>query len=376
VFSLSDKTVLRGGGGRYFADPGSHTAYWTLMNAAALQPQIFNDGRPDFAANPFNGPIPTFNQVAATLCTVSTAANCLRRSTTNFAVEGNRIPYSDQASFGVQRQFGRTMSLEADYVYTASRAMLVSLNANLAYDPATGINYPFNDLSKRPYPKWGDVQVRRTIGESNYHGLQMAFTKRMSNRWQASATYLLAGQWNLQNAPVAGAGCRNPTTLTSSGAPTCDVPVNLHPSLREERYLSGDQRNRFTFNGIWQIGYGFQVSGLYLYGDQGWVTPSSGVDVLRTGSTGGRVRADGSLIARNSFDVPSLHRVDMRIQRQFRLGGKTAIDGILEVFNVLNHANYAAFTTNESSRLYGRPMESVNVSYQPRMLQLGFRASF
>ena len=51
------------------------------MNAAALQPQIFNDGRPDFAANPFNGPIPTFDQVAATLCTVSTAANCLRRST-------------------------------------------------------------------------------------------------------------------------------------------------------------------------------------------------------------------------------------------------------------------------------------------------------
>jgi hypothetical protein len=72
AFSLTENTVLRGGGGRYFSDPGSHTAYWTYMNAAALQPQIFNDGRADFAANPFNGPIPTFDQVAATLCTVST----------------------------------------------------------------------------------------------------------------------------------------------------------------------------------------------------------------------------------------------------------------------------------------------------------------
>jgi hypothetical protein len=376
AFSLTDKTVLRGGAGRYFADPGSHTAYWTLMNAAALQPQIFNDGRADFAANPFNGPTPTFDQVAATLCTVSSAANCLRRSTTNFAVEGNEIPYSNQASFGVQRQFGRTMSLEADYVYTANRAMLVTLNANLAYDPATGVNYAFTDVTKRPYPAWGDVSVRRTIGESDYHGLQMAFTKRMSNRWQASATYLLSGQWNLQNAPAAGAGCVNPTTLRADGTPTCDVPFTLHPSLVEEWYLSNDQRNRFTFNGIWQIGAGFQASGLYFYGDNGWATPSSGVDALRSGSTGGRVRANGTLIARNSFDLPSLHRVDARVQRQFRFGGKATVDGIVEVFNLFNHANYASFTTNETSSRYGQPSESVNVSYQPRMVQFGFRASF
>jgi hypothetical protein len=100
------------------------------------------------------------------------------------------------------------------------------------------------------------------------------------------------------------------------------------------------------------------------------------VDALNTGSTGGRVRADGSIIARNSFDIPSMHRVDMRVQRQFRFGRKAAIDGIVEVFNVFNHANYAAFTTNESSARYGQPTESVNASYQPRMLQLGFRASF
>jgi hypothetical protein len=376
AFSLTPQTVLRGGAGRYFADPGSHTAYWTLMNASALQPQILNDGRPDFAANPFNGPTPNFVQVAATLCTVSSAPNCLRRSTTNFAVEGNEIPYSNQASLGVQRQIGSTMAIEADYVYTANRAMLVTLNANLAYDPATGANYPFTNTAKRPYPAWGDVSVRRTIGESDYHGLQMAFTKRMSNRWQASATYLLAGQWNLQNAPAAGAGCANPTTLMADGSPTCDVAFALHPSLVEEWYLSPDQRHRFTFNGIWQIGAGFQASGLYFYGDQGWATPSSGVDALASGSTGGRVRADGTLVPRNSFDIPSMHRVDARLQKQFRLGGNVSIDGIIEVFNLFNHANYASFTTNEASARYGQPTESVNVSYQPRMLQFGFRASF
>ena len=268
------------------------------------------------------------------------------------------------------------MSLEADYVYNGNRAMLVTMNANLAYDPATGINYPFGDQSKRPYPAWGDVSVRRTIGESDNHALQIAFTKRMSDRWQASATYLLAAQWNLQNAPTAGAFCTNPTTLQANGAPTCDVPVDLHPTLRNEWYLAGDQRNRATFNGIWDIGYGLRLSGLYLYGDNGYATPTSGVDALKSGSSGGRVRADGSIIPRNSFDVPSMHRVDARLQRQFKLGGHRTIDGIVEVFNVFNHANYAGFNLNESSAAYGKPTDTVNVSYQPRMLQLGVRASF
>ena len=106
TFSLTDKTVLRGGAGRYFADPGSHTAYWTKLSAYALHPQVLNDGRADFASNPFNGPIPTFDQVAATLCTVAPGPNCLRRSIGTFAAPYNEIPYSNQASVGVQRQFG------------------------------------------------------------------------------------------------------------------------------------------------------------------------------------------------------------------------------------------------------------------------------
>ena len=59
------------------------------------------------------------------------------------------------------------------------------------------------------------------------------------------------------------------------------------------------------------------------------------------------MRANGTLIERNSFDRGSLSRLDMRVQRQFKLGNKAAIDGIVEVFNLFNHANYASFTTNE-----------------------------
>jgi hypothetical protein len=374
AFSLTDRTVIRGGGGRFYADPGSHTAYWTKLGAYALHPQILNDGRPDFAANPFNGPIPTFEEVEQTLCTVARTPTCLRRSLGTFASPYNEIPYSNQASVGVQRQLGQSMSVEADYVYTGLRAQNVSINVNLAYDPATGVNYPFTRIDRRPYPDWGSVTNRLSIGESNYHGLQTAFTKRFSDRWQASATYLLSAQWDRQNAPVP-AGCQYVTTLNAAGQPVCDVPVTLHETLRDEWYLNGDQRHRVSFNGIWELGYGLQVSGLFLWGDNGKATPTSGVDALQTGGGAGRVRANGTVIPRNSFDVPDYTRTDVRVQRRFTVG-RARIEGIVEVFNLFNHANYGSFVLNESNSRFGQPEPNINVAYQPRMVQLGFRASF
>ena len=52
------------------------------------------------------------------------------------------------------------------------------------------------------------------------------------------------------------------------------------------------------------------------------------------------------------------------------------IDGIVEVFNLLNHENYGSYTTSESNALYGRPAFNNNVAFQPRIVQLGFRFAF
>ena len=45
----------------------------------------------------------------------------------------------------------------------------------------------------------------------------------------------------------------------------------------------------------------------------------------------------------------------MRLQQRFPLGGRMAIDGMVEVFNVFNHANYGSYTTQESNASYGQP---------------------
>jgi hypothetical protein len=203
----------------------------------------------------------------------------------------------------------------------------------------------------------------------------MSFTKRMSDNWQASATYSLSGQRAYQRAPIAP-GCTQPWTIAASGGFVCDVPIALHPAIAPEWYDAGAQRHRMTVNGIWQLPYAFQVSGLYIYGDNGRATATSGVDVFQTGGAAGRVRPNGTLIDRNSFDLSSLSRLDMRVQRRFTLGSRVSLDGIVEIFNVFNRANYGTWVTNESNARYGRPSDNNNIAYKPRVLQLGFRAAF
>jgi hypothetical protein len=169
AYRLTDTTVLRGGGGVYYADPGSQVAYWTKLWSQELTPQVLNDGRADFAANPFNGPIPTYDQVAQTLCTVNPKTGCLRRAILGtLAAPSNEVPYSYQSSVGVQRQLASDMMIESDFVYIGNRRVLNTLNRNLAYNPATGANYAYTDLAHLPYPQWGEVDQRVSNGQSNY----------------------------------------------------------------------------------------------------------------------------------------------------------------------------------------------------------------
>jgi hypothetical protein len=68
----------------------------------------------------------------------------------------------------------------------------------------------------------------------------------------------------------------------------------------------------------------------------------------------------------------------MRLQQRVKLGGRAAISGYLEVFNLFNHANYdySTYNVTETSPGYGQPVSSPNLSYAPRTVQLGFRLTF
>ena len=295
---------------------------------------------------------------------------------------------AERPVIAVQRQVGANMSVAADLVYSDKRSALTQMDINIAYDPATGANYPFNQQARHPNQAWSNVNMSQHVPKGGEDiGLQVEVTKRMSNNWQASLGYSLSAGWDYQYPPVrTAAGCQYALTNPSPGVFTCDAPITVHPVLQYDHFRAADQMHRLTFNGIWQLPYGFQASGLYFFGDNGKVTPVSGVDVLGIGGMGGpvtptsptpgRLRADGTIIERNSFNRSDLHRVDVRLLKRFNLGSRAAVEGMVEVFNLFDHANYNAFVTNEAARNYGAPSFDSNIAFQPRTMQFGFRVTF
>ena len=380
AYALNDRTVIRGGAGTYYAWLINQVAHPIRFANVQRVLSALYDGRPDFAVNPWNGPLPRAEDLEQAFCNVNFRPGCIRRALGQTIAPPNaETPYSYQASLGVQRQIGDVIGVTADYSYNGShKDRIQNYNINLSFNPATGLNYPFTDISRRPYPEWNQILMDIFGGWSNYHALETSITKRLSNRWQAAATYALS--MFKDGVPQPWSGVMNP------------VPFPLQAPLGEEYGIAvTDQRHRAVFNGIWQMGYGFQLSGLYFFGSGQRFQTFYGGDALNTGGTGGvnpgvgvplsgaRARpasAGGGATPRVGLVGDPIHRVDVRLQKRFAFTSRVGVDGIIEVFNLFNHANYGSYTQAESNRQFGQPEFNPNVAYQPRMAQVGFRVTF
>jgi hypothetical protein len=367
--------VVRGGTGLYYADALGADQSFATGNAQISVIQYTNDGRPDFAANPTNGqPLPTYEQTLQQFCSSNPAvfaawravnftgtAPCLTRDLQEFVGPFDLVHLARtfQTSIGFQRQLGDTMAFEADYVYSkGTHEKDVVENINLSFNPATGVNYPFSNRALRPYPDWGVVSMNTHLARSAYHGLQTGFTKRFSDRWQASATYTLSGLWNADTKPFSG--LQQVTFETAA-----DLGV-------EWGFSSDDQRHRAVFNGIWQVGRGFQVSGLHFFAAGIRLAGSYGGDQRQTGAgNSARLRPDGTVVPRNALIAPAQNRTDVRIQQRIPLPGRMSIDGIAEVFNLFNRPNWGIGTVESNASQYLQ-----HVSAQSRSMQFGFRFTF
>jgi outer membrane receptor protein involved in Fe transport len=368
AYQVSDRTVLRGGIGLYYNDVLNTNVLWPMSPLTISVIDIANDGRPDFAANPFNGPLPTYAQAQQRFCDVNNVPGCLLRNLQEQAPipDYAHITHAWQSSIGVAHQFGSSMAIEADYVDTRSRdEKAIQDNVNITFNPATGIPYSFDDVTHRAFPLYGVVGMSPMTGQSDYHGLQTSFTKRMSNHWQGSLTYTLSGLWTQDPPPISG-----------FKEVTFAVPVDLGG----ERSLGEfDQRHRLVFNGIWLVSHGFQVSGVYFFGSGVRTQVVCGCDARGLGIASiDRLRDDGSntIIPRENFVGQPIHRVEMRLQQRVSLGGGRSFDGFVEVFNLFNRANYGLYDVVETSPTFGQPLSTPNLSYAPRTVQIGFHLTF
>ncbi len=382
AFKIDDRTAVRGGYGLFYAFAPNDGVQQTEGYLHRFENQINFDGRDNFTTVTdnffgwFNGPKPSFQQSLQNACDiVNRTTNCAFRSTTQeINYPGRKTSYSHQASIGVQRQLATAVAVEINYSYTGGRREEPdsTVNANLTYDPITHANIPFTNIAARPFPTWGTVNLELLDGWSNYHGVDVNFTKRFSHRWQANATFTQA--YFNDAAPRRDQWYLGPNGIVARRT----LDFALAPDLGGEyTYAATDQRHRANVNGVVDLGYGVQLSGIYFYGSGMRFAVTDGTDRRSEGGSGeNRLRADGSIVPRNNLVGKPLHRVDVRLQKAFPVVGKVKVDGMVETYNLFNHANYGSYTTNMANANFGRPSQNTALAYQPRMMQLGVKLTF
>jgi hypothetical protein len=360
------------------------------------------------------------DQIVARRCDIVglpfNAPNCFPQSIRNgseIPVGDHPVSYSHMASIGFQREIAANTGFDTNFVYTGGRAEERRQNLNSSINPATGANYTATgaatDVAHLPFPSWGPIAGEVMNGRSNYYGWENTLTKRFSHRWQANATYTLSyfkddgGIGNLTGPFV--------TTLD----PSANIPTKLTPYAGTVapdmapiyQLTATDQRHRATFNGIWDMGMGFQLSGVYFFGSGERRSTTWGSDLRNTGGANfgiltpagttaesltaqlsqdvrdrigtvkGQVYNGQFLLDRAQFVGQPIHRVDMRLQKRFSLGGRRNADLMAEVFNIFNHANYGSYTTTFSNvAQFGLPSQNTATAYLPRIVQLGFHLAF
>lgn len=362
--------VIRGGSGLYYSTPVSNVTFSHQIYNQMIAGSFNNDGQPGFVTDPLRGRTPEDFLSGR----VAVPPQAPRIISPEF-----KMPYTWQSSLGFQKQLGDVMAIEADLNHWIWYNDTRTRDVNLFFDPATGYNR--DPRFGRPNPAYTQVTWFESTGRRDYLALASGFSRRYKNNFQGGVTYTL--MFYMRDDGTIG--------YTQGDA------NNQFDHLDGEWARSTDfQRNTVRVWGLYQLPWGFSVSGLYLYGSGNYYSTSHasqpygkpGTNRLNLGAPvtipasmqdrfeGPDVIGTGQVVPRNALRGLPLHKVDLRIQKEFRLRGEARLQLMGEVFNLFNHANYGTFVSQVNNAAFGQPRQQLGNAYVPRSGQVGFRLAF
>ena len=277
-------------------------------------------------------------------------------------------PYTQQASFGVERKLRSDMSVSATYTYVRTLKITRARDRNLLpapVDPRLGIR-----VWSTPYfvdPGLAQLNVYESTGRAFYSGLVLEMKKRFSRSFSLDANYTFS------------------KAIDEVVDYNSDFQANDQTNLRAERALSSfDQRHKFVAYGIWQAPAGFQLSHIFRAYSGRPFNLLAGTDLNgdRHSSTDRPVGA-----GRNTGIGPNFWTFDLRLGRSFHLTDFSRLEVMAEGFNLFNRLNYASINNTVGNipgpfNLYGRsdrsPSEPLGFTsaYDLRRVQFGVRLRF
>lgn len=290
-------------------------------------------------------------------------------------------PYAHHASAGVERELPGRISLAADFMYVRGFKQPTTLDYNPLV-PALGANRRPSDINGIPGSSASVLQYT-SFGETWYRGVTLAASRRFRDRHQLLVGYTLSraedNGTDFQSEFIAqdsGRG-RNPADLDG-------LPLGFDPDSEKGPSLQ-DQRHRFVASGIYLLPGDVELSSIVTIGSGRPYDILAGVDLNGDGDGGATDRARGTVsnigtsVRRNHGTLPAQANVDLRIARRFPVG-PLAIDGIFEVFNLLNRSNFTAVNNvfgpgaypNQALSSFGQFTQAA----PPRQVQLAIKIGF
>src|SRR5687767_1033182 len=297
--------------------------------------------------------------------------------------------YDQRWNFGVQREIANRMSLEVNYVGTKGTNQQESEPINI---PAPG---PGNIQARRPYPRFGNMNIHSQARSTEYHALQSKLQKRTSNGYW----YLVSHTWSetLTTVPAPGIGGN---FTYDTGPASFDATHLLAMSFGAE--LPFGQGKRFLSNaGTLANGLlgGWQAQSIINYRSGLPFTPTVSRDVANTGAGGQRPNQIGSgklddptidaWFDKSAFVVPpdftfgntprgilrgdDQWNVDFSIFKRFSVNGSSSLEFRAEAFNLLNSVFFANPSSNIDTATGGRVTATSNTA---RQLQFGLKFLF
>ena len=393
--------VVRGGTGLYFTTPVSNMTfspqiYSQMVTGAFLPPASGRcaDGSL-WVTNPACG-VTTFAQAKAVAPPQSP----------RIISPDYKNPYTWQSSIGFQKQINAVTGFEADLTHFNEYRDTRTIDPNLFYNPATGYNVnpaAVNGVPNRPNTGYTQIAYFVSTGHRDQTQLSMALNRRFKNNFQSGVTYTY--MFSMHDDGTIG--------YTAPGQ------NNQFDYLDGEYANSTDLQNHtFRLWTLYRFPLGISASVSYFYGSgqrfaasiAGAPYGKPGTNRLNLSATGGATNAivipttaplangdvidiasrfegattinSGDTIPRDALVGLPLHKVDLRLTKDIKLGGSMRVSLIGEVYNLLNHHNYGSYNTTLSATaaattaLFGQPVQNTGNAYVPREAQFAFRFAF
>jgi hypothetical protein len=342
----------------------------------------------------------------------------------------NRIPYTEQYMFSLERQIDDNTLLNATYVGNQSHRLLVLMESNPGNPalclslsrpsqvaPGSATCGPFGesnvyttasakivDGTRGPLgPKFGSDTNQSTIGNSNYNALELS-VRHTSGHLQLFASYTYSK--SIDQSSNVGEEVNAIDPALSRGLSAFDVKHNFVASYAYElpvgRLLGASNRwtNGWTISGITHFSSGFPVT-LLNYGDNSLLgTEPNGINNygvdepqftpgplhLNSNPRNARAYFNTALFSlqplgtpgnarRRFFYGPGLDNYDLALQKSMLLTEAKSLQFRFEGFNVFNHTQFygpASVNGNINSPTFGQVVSAA----PPRLVQGAIRFVF